>query len=101
MGKFCTMAQVWSFERAEVAGMGLTYYTADNRGGAYDGLDKALHGHCPREGRQVVGMIRRLANAGLVDLVQARDGDQTRYRAIWREHPCRADARPDLPSVAP
>jgi hypothetical protein len=88
------MGEVESFIRADVPGHSLTYYTADNSRG-YDGLDKCLHGSSNATLRGLVDRIRRLANAGQVDLVQARRGDRTLYQAIWRRRlsPLAPDAR--------
>lgn len=100
MGKFCTLAKMREFEAAAVPGTGLTYYVADNRGGDYDGLDKTLSGSITREAHVIIGAVRRMANDGLVDLVQARGMHSTHYRAIWRQHRLKADERPHLPSVS-
>ncbi len=100
MGRSCSLSEVESFIRADVPGHTLTYYLAENAGG-YDGLDKALHGHTrPRQLGQVVTMIRKLANAGQVDLVQERAGLKTRYRAIWRARvrPLSPEARLAVPA---
>jgi len=78
----------------------LTYYLAENAGG-YDGLDKALHGRGrSRHLGEVVTRIRKLANAGQVDLVQERVGLKTRYRAIWRArvHPLAPENRLVVPA---
>ena len=83
MGRSCTIAEVESFIRADLPGNVLTYFIADNTRG-YDGLDKCLHGTSNPTLLAVVDRMRRLANAGRVDLVQRRKGDQTRYQAVWR-----------------
>lgn len=83
MGQACTLGELESFMRADVPGHMLIYYTADHSHG-YDGLDKALHGRRSINLCAVVTRIRKLANAGQVDLVQERVGQRTRYRAIWR-----------------
>lgn len=99
MGRSCTMGEVESFIRADVPGHVLTYFTADNSHG-YDGLDKCLHSRSNPLLCSVVDRIRRLANAGQIDLVQARQGNRTYYRAIWRRRldPLAPDAR--LPRLA-
>lgn len=98
MGKSCTLGELESFVRADVPGHTLTYYTADNAHG-YDGLDKNLHGRRSPNLVAVIERIRRLANSRQVDLVQARRGNRTFYRAIWRRRlaPLAPDAR--LPKV--
>jgi hypothetical protein len=100
MGKACTTGELESFIRADVPGAMLTYYLAENAGG-YDGLDKALHGHNrSKHLGQIVTQIRKLANAGQVDLVQERVGLKTRYRAIWRARvrPLAPDQRLTVPA---
>lgn len=94
MGRSCSLGELESFIRADVPGHSLTYFTADNSCG-YDGLDKSLHGRRSPQLIAVVDRIRRLANAGQVDLVQARRGNQTLYRAVWRKwlSPLAPDAR--------
>ena len=96
MGRSCTLSEVESFIRADIAGHVLTYFIADNVSG-YDGLDKCLHERRSPQLCAVITQIRKLANAGQIDLVQVRDGRRTKYRAVWRERVCPLPPEARLP----
>lgn len=94
MGRSCSFGELESFVRADVPGHSLTYYTADNSHG-YDGLDKCIHSRSSPQLIAIVDRVRRLANAGQVDLFQERRGNRTFYKAVWRRRlsPLAPDAR--------
>lgn len=100
MIRIAPITAVAEFEREAQPGRVLIYFTSD-RDEQWHGLAGALrHSRSERRLATVVNAVRRMANAGVVDLVQARCGDEVEYRAVWRRFPWALKERPvPLPMV--
>lgn len=77
MTRTCTIRDVGLFEKCAKPGDTLVYFTGLS-------VPEALANASSPTLRSVINLVRRLANDGQVDLVQARCSGGFEYRAIWR-----------------
>jgi len=84
MARSCSVTELESFVRANLPGMSLVYFVADPVTGS---LAARLGQEPGQTLRSVVNRLRQLANKGMIDFVQRRDGQMLFYMAIWRARP--------------